>query len=495
MTSTIYQCCSLLSLTLPDKLFWPGNPAYATSLSSYYSAQEAAVQPACIVLPQTAQDVSVAVRILTGQASGNGSRDSASALQRCPFATRSGGHAVFPGAANLEAGVTIDLSALSCITVSTPGVGVAAAPIVTVGAGAKWGAVYAELDPRQLGVGGGRAGDVGVGGLTLGGGISYFGPRDGWVCDTVLDFEVVLANGSIVHANQDENADLLWALRGGTNNLGIVTGVSLQAFAQGDLWGGWTTSTFETADAHIVATAAFNEPEGLDESASLITTFAYSGAQDAFVVVTNMQYTKPEADPPVFNNFTMLTSLSSTQRITNMTDLAAETDANTPRGLRQAEATLTIAPSVAAINATVRAWKSSVASVRSMDNVTWAVGIDSLPPQLYSRYAGGSHNALGLTERNGSSLLVLHLTMSWTNAIDDATAHRTIRDLVATIQRDVGNLGAVDSFQYVNYAAPWQQPIKSYGISSVGRLQQVREMYDPTHVFTDLVPGGFKIPL
>lgn len=207
-------------------------------------------------------------------------------------------------------------------------------PTVAVGVGASWGAVYTYLDQLHLSVSGGRAAGVGVGGLTLGGGISYFGPRFGWACDSVKNFEVVLANGTLTNANENENPELLWALRGGTNNLGIVTRVDLQTFPQGDLWGGQVTRPFSTADEQMVALAAFNDPEGYDEFASLITTFAYSGAQDVQVVVNNMEYTKPVADPPIFKALASMPELSSTQRIANMSDLAAETEANDPSGFR-----------------------------------------------------------------------------------------------------------------------------------------------------------------
>lgn len=61
---------------------------------------------------------------------------------------------------------------------------------------------------------------TGVGGLTLGSGVSYTSPRYGFTCDTVTQFEVVLADGSIVEANANRNQDLMWALKGGVNNFG-----------------------------------------------------------------------------------------------------------------------------------------------------------------------------------------------------------------------------------------------------------------------------------
>lgn len=62
--------------------------------------------------------------------------------------------------------------------------------VARVGAGAKWLSVYQFLDPLGVEVAGGRNGDVGVGGLLLGGGIAHFSPRVGWACDNIVGFEV-----------------------------------------------------------------------------------------------------------------------------------------------------------------------------------------------------------------------------------------------------------------------------------------------------------------
>ncbi|KAI1173442.1 hypothetical protein F4777DRAFT_580915 [Nemania sp. FL0916] len=484
LTSGANICCLVLSLALGNKISFPGHPTYTGALSSYFSLQEAAIHPACIVSAHTTEDVSVAVKILTADHTPTGPSVG------CDFAVRSGGHASFVGAANIEGGVTVDLSGLSEITVLYRGL--SPTPILSVGAGSTWGAVYAYLDKLCLSVSGGRAAGVGVGGLTLGGGISYFGPRFGWTCDSVTNLEVVLANGTIVNANIDENPDLLWALRGGTNNFGIVTRVELKSFSQGDLWGGQVTRPFDTVNEQILALAAFNDPVNYDEFASLITTFAYSGTQGLQIVVNDMQYTKPLANPLVFQNITSMPAYSSSQRITNMSDLAAETEANDPNGSRQASATLTIISSVAAINATVQAWNASISSIRAIPDIVWSVGMDPLPPQLYARHA--SDNALGLANREGRSLIIINLTAMWSRAADDSAVDQAARALIAAIERDVSDLGALDPFIYINYAAPWQKPIEGYGESSVERLRRTQRLYDPQQVFTRLVPGGFKIP-
>lgn len=123
------------------------------------------------MVPATAQDVSTAVTILAGK-------------EQCKFAIKGQTHAPAAGFANIQAGATIDMASLNFVDINTDHA------VVHVGAGAAWIDVYRFLDSYNVSVAGGRNGAVGVGGLTLGGGISYFLPQVGWACDNVLNFEV-----------------------------------------------------------------------------------------------------------------------------------------------------------------------------------------------------------------------------------------------------------------------------------------------------------------
>lgn len=113
--------------------------------------------PACIVHPQRAEDVSKAVLLLTSVHS------PAANLSACEFAIRGGGHAPWAGAANIDGGVTIDLSGMKDVIVSEN------RTVVSIGPGATWEDVYLALDAQNLSTSGGRVSSVGVAGLTLGG--------------------------------------------------------------------------------------------------------------------------------------------------------------------------------------------------------------------------------------------------------------------------------------------------------------------------------------
>lgn len=105
-------------------------------------------------------------------------------VTQCKFAVKSGGHAAFAGASNIDSGVTIDLINLNQIVLSDD------QTQASIGAGNVWYDVYTALQPKNVTVIGGRVSAIGVGGLTLGGGISFFSSQHGWACDNVNSYEV-----------------------------------------------------------------------------------------------------------------------------------------------------------------------------------------------------------------------------------------------------------------------------------------------------------------
>lgn len=174
----------------------------------------------------------------------------------------------------------------------------------------------------------------GVGGLSLGGGISYFSPRYGWTCDTVTNYQIVLANGSIVNANNSSNPELFRALKGGNNNFGIVTQVELTTFLQGDIWTATVYNDLSIVDDVIAEIVKINSPTDYDEHASLITSFGYSQAQNITLISGNLEYTKPVENPPVYEGYLALPSVMSTSHTTTMTNMSFATQALQPNGAR-----------------------------------------------------------------------------------------------------------------------------------------------------------------
>jgi FAD/FMN-containing dehydrogenase len=131
-------------------------------------------------------------------------------------AVRSGGHSV-AGMSICDDGILIDLSGLKSIDVDPD------AKTATAGGGVLWGEFDPATQEHGLHTPGGRVTTTGVGGFTAGGGYGWTSSKHGLTCDNLISAEVVLADGSVVTASEDENADLFWGLRGGGCNFGVAS--------------------------------------------------------------------------------------------------------------------------------------------------------------------------------------------------------------------------------------------------------------------------------
>ena len=134
--------------------------------------------------------------------------------------------------------------------------------VLRLGPGHTWGEVYDFLGPYERAVVGGRYGPVGVAGLLLGGGVDYFGGQYGWAMNSVRSYEVVLANSTIVEANARHHSDLFWALKGGSNNFGVVTRFDLITYEVEEVYGGTTSFGPPAFSAFLDAVTNYFEPGG-----------------------------------------------------------------------------------------------------------------------------------------------------------------------------------------------------------------------------------------
>jgi FAD/FMN-containing dehydrogenase len=178
----------------------PGDDGYDEARQSFNGMIDR--KPAVIVQPASTDDVAAAVR--SARAAG------------LPIGVRGGGHSV-SGQAFAEDALVVDLRRMRSVSVDPE------RRIARAQGGALWEDVDGATVPHSLFVPGGTFVDTGIGGLTLTGGIGFLMGTGGLTCDNLVAATVVTADRSVVVAGEDGDPELLWALRGGGGNFGVVT--------------------------------------------------------------------------------------------------------------------------------------------------------------------------------------------------------------------------------------------------------------------------------
>ncbi|KAF4440593.1 FAD binding domain-containing protein [Fusarium austroafricanum] len=484
------SCCEALAKSLGHHMVaFPNEPAYASSVGSYFSLKNADLQPACVVLPKSAQDVSIAVRTLTlGAGVWEG---------RCQFAIRGGGHTPFKGAANINGGVVIDLERLPAAGLSSD------RKTITVSPSQTWDMVTEQLDPYDLGTLGARVAGVGVGGAVLSCGTSFFSPRYGFICDMVEKFEVVLANGDIVDADSNHHRDLWKALRGGGNNFGIVTAITLKTFPQGAFWGGQTFHDISTRRQHFKAHAELASMHPFDPYVHYINTLVLSNATKSWFIGASLQYTKsnpPVPEPDVFKPFLDIPQTplfpggpSNTIRIDNVTSVSREYAAVATDQKRWLFATISFAPCMEMMEDFFQMADKALRPFLDLAGFSVSMAYQPIPSVMSERR--GALDSLGPIQTQGN-LVYVHLAVSVDGSEKDSdeTIEAVVKELVADAEAKAKNRGVYRSYLQATYAESWQNPLLRRSEGTLEEMLAVSKKYDPRQFFQMQVPGGFKLP-
>ncbi|KAI1311984.1 hypothetical protein F5Y03DRAFT_409154 [Xylaria venustula] len=425
------------------------------------------LEPRCIIQPESAQDVSKAMTILT--------------FFDTKFAIRSGGHNPNPGFAGIgEEGILIDMSQMTEVTLSKDG------SIASLGPGNRFGEVAVTLNSSGKAVHGGRNNQVGIGGYFLGGGLTYFNSIYGLGADQVANFEVVLANSSVVNANADTNPDLWWALKGSGTNFGIVTRYDVRVTENSPYWFEGFYYAPEQIPALLEAVVEYANAAENDPNAEI--SFNLNPAQ-AFVVYI---YSKPVVRPDIYKTFYNIPSTSQAinSTIGNMLDLNNAMAEITPERHERRLITSTVhklsVELLKEIYAEYAEFNSEVQSISANTGVT----IQPFTTAAVRHTSSTGGNPIGLTEALQDHM---EYFIQWEDSANDEVALAAIQNLTAKVDALAKQKSLYLETKIMNDAAFFQNVLGSYGSENLKRLKDVASHYDPSGVFQTLQNNGFLL--
>lgn len=337
-----------------------------------------------------------------------------------------------------------------------------------VGPGNNCGQVYWALELHGLATLGGRASDIGTGGLTTGGGISYYSSQYRWVLDNVVSFEVVTASGIIVTASAISHPDLYWALRGGGNNVGLVTKFNFYTIPSPKMRGGsriWTQQHF-----HPVIEAFVDVIHDAPNDPYAQYYIAFVANQGVNLASAELTYTKDVADPPIFREWNSIPAVMDTVASKTLVQQCDDIEAVNTTGLREV-----YWPISAHLNADFAKWAVDhffkvLPQTSGVKGANPALIYQPLTQPILANMTKYGGNTLGLSTEDGPVHL-LHIACWWDNADDDDTIYQFINDYWTTVIGKAKEMGIFNEWIYMNYASKFQDVIAGYGDANKHRLQ------------------------
>ncbi|KAF4944581.1 hypothetical protein FSARC_14636 [Fusarium sarcochroum] len=477
-----------LAALFPDAVDFPGTSAYSQSISVNWSAL-ARRNASAVFHPSSAEQVAKALQLVEffGQ----------------EFAVRGGGHSPNPGWASIEGGLLISTDRLNTLHYDE------AADVMSIGAGNRWGMVYKYLEKFGVLVTGGHSAPVAAWDRSQ----AY-----GWSCDNVLNFEIVVSGGKILNASKTENSELWWALKGGSNNFGIVTRLDMSTIPiPNGVWGGqlvheWSPELQrKTIEAHYKFSL---ECIAADPGCESITEWGKVGPQKYIQNVLSADRNVPGGGhPEAFDDFFALNPQIQAGNC-KASELAAHDEV--PEGghasiyfsedTRQARnSEVLVSPltpyrssmlclitktDLDFLQEAVNIFYEEYKVTDEMKDCNVCLNISPIAAKTIriSNERGGT--APGWAEEDQSLLFMDNV---WLHAEDDEGMLQSGKRCIARLREVAKARGVLMPQIWMNNSDSDDDVIGSYGKENWTKLRNISIKYDPKRTFQNLCVGGYKI--
>lgn len=313
------------------------------------------------------------------------------------------------------------------------------------------------------------------------------------MCDNVANYEVVLASGQIVNANKDSHPHLFTALKGGSNNFGIVTRFTFPTFKLGQMWGGIIIYDKSTYPSLIKAFSTFSFVNGGDEDATIIAASSWVSGLGEFAA-SNLYHATPAASaPPSLAPFaTIQPQVRNTLRQDSLLGFAEEQSNLSTNGARQWFFTTGFRVDVQLMLEIHDLWLTAIESIQSTPGLVVSLVFHPVTKDIILQSLKRPHNSLGMRVSDGPFVICLLNTVH-ANPSSDEIVSTTILRLIRHIEELAMKKHLSSRYRFLNYGYKGQKILQGYGPESLSRLKAASHKYDPTGFFQTAVPGGFKI--
>ncbi|CRG90521.1 Bifunctional solanapyrone synthase [Talaromyces islandicus] len=402
----------------------------------------------------------------------------------CHFAVLGGGTSPFKGASVADQGITIDLQRMRDVEFAD-GLDLR----ISVGGGARWADVYQTLDPKNMSAVGTRN--------SLTGGISFFSEHHGWACDSAVEFEVVLADSTVIKATQYANADLFWALKGGGNNFGIVTRIVLEVFRDPPRW--YTFQLFNLGDLFTVFKRLENHTNTMIPHVwQIATTFGWHDPTQRFVISERMVASEQiELPDHVLRQAPDGTWEKSAVLQTNVYErpilsMAQKMDVMNAEGFYNFFGSVTVSSNAELLLALARVFQNEIDPIRDAKGLQVYIVYNPITVNAMNQMKKRGGNALGLLSENGP-LTVVNINLHWSHKADETRMRKFMRQLIHRFRETASEMDMLNPYVFQNHAFEEQDVFSGYGAKNLAQLKDTRQKVDPDAVFQRLQPGFFKL--
>ncbi|KAJ5689047.1 hypothetical protein N7462_003439 [Penicillium macrosclerotiorum] len=433
--------------------------------TEYWNTLQDAYKPSCIVYPESASDVSVAIQAIRAADS--------------RFAIKAGGHNPNTFYSSVNEGVLLDLSSMTKKSYDPD------TTLATYEPGGVFGDLYDYYVQFNRTVVGARLAGVGTG-LALGGGMSYLSPQYGMACDSFRELEIVLPDGQIVTASEESNPDLFFASRGGGGNAyGVVTKYTVQSRPIGQLWAGNLIYLFSQKDNVIAAIGDFIK-YNTDPKAAIIGTYEKLPTPDLNLnldeaIIMFLVYDGPDPGN-AFSNFTSIPALLDTTGIKTypeVVNMPIPMSTELSRGNNMFRVGVH-RPENGSYENALNIWRNWAESNKGKYELL-SLDFQPVPKSLTDASKAQGGNAMQMPDGPWFWLNYLITTPIGMSEPDYEAVQASYRDMVASTTNAEGLP------LFINDANYDQNPLQTF--STFSKLQEIKKKYDPENFFAEKTGG------